>query len=86
MAAPRKLDRILESCNYRFRMVQCPPKEKPAEITAAKWQVSNENWTKWTVVDCSLLPADEVWCQMACLAQVESPLQPAQTEEKMKKS
>lgn len=73
MAAPRKLDRILESCNYRLRMVQCPQKEKPAEITAAKWQVSNENWTKWTVVDCSLLPAGEVWCPMTCLAQLENP-------------
>jgi hypothetical protein len=86
MAAPKKLDRILESCNYRFRMVQCPQKEKPAEITAAKWQVSNQNWTKWTVVDCSLLPAGEVWCEMACLTEVESPPRSALTETKTKKT
>lgn len=72
MAAPEEFDRILETCRYRYRTVQCPQQEKPAEVTAAKWQVSKENWTKWTVVDCSLLPAGEVWCQMICLSQLEN--------------
>lgn len=86
MAVPEKFDRILESCAYRFRTVQCPQKEKPGEITAAKWQVSNQNWTKWTVVDCSLLPAGEVWCEMACLTELESPPRSALTETKTKKT
>lgn len=73
MADAETLDRILQTCNYRFRTVQCPQKEQCAEITAAKWQVSNENWTQWTVVDCSLLPAGEVWCDMKCLSLIKNP-------------
>ena len=73
MSDPEVLDRILQTCDYRFRTVHCPQELKPADITAAKWQVSDEHWTPWTVVDCSLLPAGEVWCHMNCLAELEKP-------------
>lgn len=72
MPNPEILDRILRACDYRYRTIQCPEQKKPAEITAAKWQISDDHWTGWTIVDCSLLPAGEVWCEMKCLPQVES--------------
>lgn len=72
MSEPEVLDRILQTCDYRFRTVQCPQEKLPAEITAAKWQISDQHWTSWTIVDCSLLPAGEVWCHMRCLAQLEN--------------
>lgn len=72
MSDPEILDRILHTCDYRYRAVDCPEKKCPAEVTAAKWQVSDDRWTEWTIVDCSLLPAGEVWCDMKCLPLVES--------------
>jgi len=72
MSDPEVLDRIMQTCDYRFRTVECPREKKPAEITAAKWQVSDHHWTLWTVVDCSLLPAGEVWCSMSCLPELEN--------------
>jgi hypothetical protein len=72
MSEPEILDRLLQTCEYRFRTVLCPHKNKPADITTAKWQISNDQWTPWKVLDCPLLPAGEMWCDMACLSQVEN--------------
>jgi hypothetical protein len=72
MSEPEILDRLLQTCDYRFRKVLCPHKNEPAEITAAKWQISNDEWTSWKVLDCPLLPAGEMWCDMACLSQVKN--------------
>jgi len=66
------LTRVLQNCDYRFRTIQCPQQKKPAEVTAAKWQISDDHWTMWTIVDCSLLPAGEIWCGRKCLPLVES--------------
>jgi hypothetical protein len=72
MSDPEVLDRLLQNCDYRFRTVLCPHKNNLAEITAAKWQISEDRWTPWTVVDCPLLPAGEVWCDMGCLPKLEN--------------
>jgi hypothetical protein len=72
MSDAEVLDRILQTCDYRFRSVRCPHKERIAEVTAAKWQISDQHWTPWTIVDCSLLPAGEVWCAMSCLPELEN--------------
>lgn len=74
MSDPEILDRLLQTCDYRFRTVQCPRKQKPADVTAAKWQTGDENWTPWTIVDCPLLPAGEMWCDMDCLSQLDIPM------------
>jgi hypothetical protein len=74
MSDPEILDRLLQTCDYRFRTVQCPHKKKLADVTAAKWQVGDDRWTPWTVVDCPLLPAGEMWCDMDCLSQLEIPI------------
>jgi hypothetical protein len=59
------------SCDYQSRNAHCPHKETPANITAAKWQIAGNKWTSWIVVDCPLLPAGEIWCDMTCLSQLE---------------
>jgi hypothetical protein len=71
MSDPETLDRLLQSCNYRFRTVLCPHQGQYANITAAKWDVGDAHWTPWNVIDCPLLPAGEVWCDKSCLSQVD---------------
>ena len=64
MNDPEILDRILESCSFRFRNVVCPNKDKAAHIAAIKLQGEDADWT---VAECSLLPSGEVKCAMSCL-------------------
>ena len=64
MLDPEILDRILQTCSYRFRNLQCPKKERIANIAAAKFQTDDADWT---VIECSLLPSGEVNCAMTCL-------------------
>ncbi len=65
MSEPDVLDRILETCSYRFRNVVCPNKDRVASITAAKFHGGED--TDWSVLECSLLPSGEVKCAMSCL-------------------
>ncbi len=71
MSDPEILDRILQTCSYRFRNLECPNKEKIAHITAAKFQTIED--ADWTVIECSLLPSGEVKCGMTCLLQEFDP-------------
>ena len=64
MNDPEILDRILESCTFRFRNVICPNKGKVANIAAVKVQGED---AEWSVAECSLLPNGEVNCAMTCL-------------------
>lgn len=64
MADPELIDRILQTCSFRFRSVVCPNKDKVAKIAAAKLQVDD---AEWSVVECSLQPNGEVQCAMNCL-------------------
>jgi hypothetical protein len=64
MTDPELIDRILQTCSFRFRNVVCPNKDKVAKIAAARMQSVE---SEWTVVDCSLLPGGEVRCAMSCL-------------------
>jgi hypothetical protein len=64
MNDPEILDRILESCSFRFRNVICPNKDKVADITAIKMQGEDADWS---IAECSLLPNGEVKCAMSCL-------------------
>jgi len=64
MSDPEVLDRILETCSYKFRTVVCPNQDKIAQITAAKFHVEDEDWS---VLECSLQPDGEVDCAMSCL-------------------
>lgn len=64
MSDPEILDRILQTCSYRFRDVVCPNKDKIAKIAAAKLLIEDADWS---VVECSLQPNGEVKCAMSCL-------------------
>jgi hypothetical protein len=64
MNDPEILDRILESCSFRFRDVLCPNKDKVAHIAAVKMQGEDADWT---VAECSLLPSGKGKCAMTCL-------------------
>jgi hypothetical protein len=64
MSDPEILDRILQTCSYRFRDVMCPNRDKIAKIAAARLQVEDADWS---VVECSLEPNGEVKCAMSCL-------------------
>jgi hypothetical protein len=64
MPDPEILDRILRTCSFRFRNVVCPNKEKIANITAAKLQIEDADWS---VIECSLQPDGKVKCAMTCL-------------------
>lgn len=55
---------------YREGVVQCPHREGRANILAASWKVSSERWSPWSVIDCSLLPAGWISCDMACVPQL----------------
>jgi hypothetical protein len=64
MSDPELIDRILETCSYRFRNVMCPNKDKVAKIAAARLQMDDADWT---VIECSLQPDGEINCAMNCL-------------------
>ena len=64
MSDPELIDRILQTCSFRFRNVVCPAKDKVATITAARLQVEDADWS---IVECSLQPNGEVQCAMSCL-------------------
>ena len=71
MPDPEIFGRGLRTCQYRCCEVRCPREETAATITAAKWPIGDNQWTQWKIVDCPLLPAGEVWCDMTCLPQLE---------------
>lgn len=58
--------------NYRGGTVRCPHKETQATILAASWRTSGDRWTAWCVVDCSLMPAGLIPCDMACVSQLQA--------------
>ena len=63
MSDPELIDRILQTCSYRFRNVMCPNKDKTAKIAAGKLQTDD---AEWTVIECSLMPDGEIDCAMTC--------------------
>ena len=49
--------------------VFCSQHNREAEIVVACWPHSEEGWSDWRVIDCSLLPPGAVRCSMDCLSQ-----------------
>jgi hypothetical protein len=70
MSNPSTIKSLLESCTYRNSAVLCPNKKLLTNILAAKWLKNDSQWTPWTVIDCSLLPAGQMDCEMSCLSQL----------------
>jgi len=63
MSNPSTIKSALESCTYRNGTVHCPNKKLLASLLVAKWQMTDGEWTHWTVIDCPLLPAGQVDCE-----------------------
>jgi len=62
--------RTADSCIDCSVTVDCPTQQAKAEITVARWQTGNGQYTPWTVVNCSLLPAGQISCHVGCLEQL----------------
>ena len=60
-----------DSTRYRVQTVFCPHKATSATIVAATWTMCDSRWTTWSIVDCSLMPAGCIFCDVRCLAQLE---------------
>ncbi len=64
-------EKLAASSIDRTHAVLCPHKNLRADVTASKWQMTNGQWTSWTIVDCPLLLAGLMDCDMSCLSQLE---------------
>jgi hypothetical protein len=60
----------VDSCIDCVVTVDCPTHEAKAQITVARWKVGEGQYTPWTVVDCSLLPAGHISCHGGCISQL----------------
>jgi hypothetical protein len=72
MCDPASVPWLIGSCINREFTVECPACKTRANVTAARWKTHGGQDTPWTVVDCSLLPAGQMCCHMACLAEIEA--------------
>ncbi len=70
MRAHTSLREAVDSCVDCVVTVDCPTQQTKAQITVARWKAGNGQYTPWTVVDCSLLPAGQVSCHVDCMAQL----------------
>jgi len=70
MGGPAQLRKAVDSCIDCVVTVDCPAQHCKAQITVARWKAGNGQYTPWTVVDCSLLPAGQICCHVGCLEQL----------------
>ena len=61
-----------QSKNTHPQQVVCSQHKCEAEIVVATWPYSEEGWSGWRVVDCSLMPTGAVRCGMDCLSQARA--------------
>ena len=52
--------------------VFCSQHNREAEVIVAMWPHSEEGWSDWRVIDCSLLPPGAIRCGMECLSQART--------------
>lgn len=72
MSDTEAIKKLVDSCDSRMGLVLCPHQRQWASVTSAKWQ-TQEGWsTPWVIVDCSLLPAGALHCDMSCLPQLDN--------------
>jgi hypothetical protein len=73
MFEPRLTDPHRESAKAHQQKVHCSVHDREADIVIANWPFSEEGWSDWRVIDCSLLPPGAVRCGMDCLSQARLP-------------
>lgn len=64
------IEKMLETCEYKSRLVRCPHKLLPASIIAVRWKKADGSWVRWKIADCPLLPAGLIDCEQSCLGQL----------------
>jgi len=69
MFEPHLKDTDPQSKKTYPQKVFCSQRNCDAEIVVATWPHSEEGWSDWRVIDCSLLPPGAVRCGMDCLSQ-----------------
>ena len=69
MFDPKLADPHPESAEVYPQKVHCSVYKREADIVVANWPLSEEGWSDWRVIDCSLLPSSAVQCGMDCLSQ-----------------
>ena len=69
MFEPDLVDPHPESLKTYPQKVICTQHNCEAQIVIANWPFSEEGWSDWRVIDCSLLPGGAVQCGMDCLSQ-----------------
>lgn len=75
MSDPETIQNLVDSCDSQTSAVFGPHQGQWASITAAKWQTREGRSTPWVIVDCSLLAAGTVSCDMSCLPQLDSKME-----------
>ena len=71
MFEPHLSDPHPESSRTYPQAVYCTQHNRVAEIVVANWPHSEEGWSDWRVIDCSLLPPGATRCGMDCLSQAK---------------
>jgi hypothetical protein len=71
MFEPHLRDPDPQSKNIYPQKVFCKRHNREAQIVVASWPYSEEGWSDWRVIDCSLLPPGAVHCGMDCLSQAK---------------
>jgi hypothetical protein len=73
MFEPKLTDPHPESAKTYPQKVHCSLQNRDADVIIANWPFSEEGWSDWRVINCSLLPAGAVHCGMDCLSQARLP-------------
>ncbi len=69
MFDPKLTDPNSEANKTYPQKVTCEQRHCEANVVVAQWPHSEEGWSSWRVIDCSLLPAGAMHCGMDCLSQ-----------------
>jgi len=63
-------------CNKIYpQKVFCLQHHRQAQVVVATWPHSEEGWSDWRVIDCSILPPGAIHCGMDCLSQAKVQLE-----------
>jgi len=74
MAATPTRKNAATLCDDRIRTVCCPNRAVQTQVTASRWRMANGEWTSWKIVDCPLLEAGLLDCDMSCLSRLKENL------------
>lgn len=71
MFEPQLKDTNAQSKKAYPQKVFCMQHHRAPQVVVATWPHSEEGWSDWRVMDCSILPSGAVHCGMDCLSQAK---------------